>query len=257
MYIDTHSHIFSNEFENNRDAVIKRAQEQGVTKIVLPNIDSSSIESLLRLSTQYEGYCYPLIGIHPTSVKTGFEKELLVVEEYLSKHKFYGIGEIGLDLYWDKSTIDIQKQALRYQLQLAKKHRLPVVIHTRNAFEPILEVFDSENTSELKGIFHSFSGTYPNYLHILEYGGFFFGIGGVVTYKNGGVDKVVERMKLEHIVLETDSPYLTPVPMRGKPNESAYITYVAAKVAELKGVTVEEVAMTTTRNAESIFSFNS
>jgi len=244
------------DFDGDRLKVISRAKESGVGMMVLPNIDSSSVDALLGVANLHKGYCIPLMGLHPTSVKENFEDEVALVEKLLVEHKFYGVGEIGIDLYWDKTFLDQQKVAFRHQLKLAKKYTIPVVIHSRNSFDEILEIVDQEIDSTLKGVFHSFSGTLSNYHHIMDYQTFKIGIGGVVTYKHGGVDKVVEHMDLQSIVLETDSPYLSPVPLRGKRNESANIVLIAQRVAEILNLEVEEVARVTTENAISLFSLD-
>lgn len=251
--VDTHSHIYLHDFDQDRHQVIVRAKQAGVSCIIMPNIDSTSIDSLTMVANQYKGYCIPLMGLHPTSVKDNFEQELLIVEKHLSTKNFYGVGEIGIDLYWDKTHITQQREAFRFQIRLAKKIGLPIVIHSRDAFHEIFEIIDKENDKSLKGVFHSFSGTFEQYMHVLSYGGFKVGIGGVVTYKNGGLDKVVEQMNIEHIVLETDSPYLSPVPMRGKRNESSNLTYIANKVAAIMNIPVERVAEITTKNARDLF----
>jgi len=255
-FIDTHTHIFIDDFDVDRQSAINRAKEVGVKCMILPNIDSSSIEQLLSVTDLYDGYCLPLMGLHPTSVKKNFEQELALVEDQLGKNKFWGIGEIGIDLYWDKTFFEQQKVAFRHQLKLAKKHELPVVIHSRNAFDEILEIVDQEVDESLKGVFHSFSGSLSNYQHIMSYKSFMVGIGGVVTYKNGGVDKVLKDMNIQSILLETDSPYLSPVPLRGKRNESANIVHVARKVAEILNLPVENVAQATTQNAIKLFSLD-
>ena len=254
-FIDTHTHIFASEFNHDRKQAIERAKSVGVKYMVMPNIDSSSIDSLLKVSAEYENFCLPTMGLHPTSVKNNFEQELSVVESHLINSKFYGVGEIGIDLYWDKTHFEEQKVAFRYQLKLAKKLELPVIIHSRNSFAEIFEIVDQENNSDLRGVFHSFTGTLSDYNHIVNYGGFMVGIGGVVTYKNGGVDKILKSMNLDHILLETDSPYLSPVPQRGKRNESANIIFIAKRVAEILEIDIEQVADVTTKNANSLFSF--
>jgi TatD DNase family protein len=254
-FIDTHTHIFASEFNHDRKQTIERAKSVGVKCMVMPNIDSSSIDSLLKVSAEYENFCLPTMGLHPTSVKNNFEQELSVVESHLMTSKFYGVGEIGIDLYWDKTHFEEQKIAFRYQLKLAKKLKLPVIIHSRNSFAEIFEIVDQENNSDLRGVFHSFTGTLSDYNHIVNYGGFMVGLGGVVTYKNGGVDKILKSMNLDHILLETDSPYLSPVPQRGKRNESANIIFIAKRVAEIFEIDIEQVADVTTKNANSLFSF--
>lgn len=251
---DTHTHIFTEDFNPDRVDAVNRAKSVGVMGMVLPNIDSQSISSLISAAEEFPGYCFPCMGLHPTSVKANFERELEIVEGWFQKYKFYGVGEIGIDLYWDKTYLEQQKEAFRYQLQLAKRLNLPVIIHARNSFDEILSIVDQENDENLKGVFHSFSGDMNCYRHIIEYGGFMIGIGGVVTYKNGGVDTVVGQMDINHTVLETDSPYLSPVPRRGKRNESSNLIYTATKVAELLNYPVEQVGLITTRNACNLFS---
>jgi TatD DNase family protein len=255
QFIDTHSHLFSEEFNTDRALVIGRAKDAGVKCVVLPNIDSSSIQAVMDTTKEFHGFCFPTMGLHPTSVKENFEQELQIVEQMLESHRFYGVGEIGIDLYWDKTHIDQQKIAFRHQLQLAKKHNLPVIIHSRNSFDEILEIVDQEVDSSLKGVFHSFSGDINHYKRILEYKSFYIGLGGVVTYKNGGVDKLIPHMDLSKVLLETDSPYLTPVPYRGKRNESAYIQLVATKIADILSIPTETVASITTSNAIELFDF--
>ena len=254
--IDTHSHIYTKEFDNDRTEVIHRSREAGVSRIILPNIDVHSIAPLMDLANRYKGCCVPLMGLHPTSVKDDFRDQLAIIEEHLRKDRFWGVGDIGIDLYWDKTFINQQKDAFRYQVKLAKEMKLPIVIHTRNAFDEIFEVLDDENDDSLSGIFHSFSGNIDHYNHIVGYGGFFIGIGGVITYKNGGLDTLVREMNIEHIVLETDSPYLPPVPHRGKRNESSYIIHVAQKMAEVFNLPIHRVAAITTSNALTLFKLN-
>ena len=254
--IDTHSHIFVQEFDVDREQAIARAAEVGVSKLLLPNIDSTSISRLLETSQAYPDVCYPLMGLHPTSVGKDFEKELEIIEDWFSRHKFYGIGEIGIDLYWDKTYIEQQIEAFTYQIRLAKKLKLPIVIHARNSFNEIFEVLDKETDESLTGIFHSFTGGENEYKRIMSYGGFLLGIGGVVTYKHGGVDKVIPLMSTSQIVLETDSPYLSPVPNRGKRNEPANLIYTAKRVADLLGVDIHDLATATSANAVKLFGLN-
>lgn len=256
IFVDTHSHLYVPEFDSDRKEVIARADEVGIKYHILPDIDSSTTEKVLSVSSQYPGKCFPLIGLHPTSVKTNFEKDLEHVEQMLADHKFFGIGEIGIDLYWDKTYFEQQKGAFRHQLKLAKKHKLPVVIHSRNSFDEIFSIVDQENDSSLAGVFHSFSGNIEHYKHIKSYKGFKVGIGGVVTYKNGGVDKLILQMELADIILETDTPWLSPVPKRGHRNESQNLIFTAQKVAELVNLPLEEIARITTINAQNLFNFN-
>jgi len=253
IFVDSHSHIFDKDFDSDRLEVIKRASEQGVKYHVLPNIDSTYSDRVLEVARDYKGICFPLIGLHPTSVSENYEAELLHVDNMLKKEKYYGIGEIGIDLYWDKTYLEQQKIAFRHQLKLAKKNGLPVVIHSRNSFDEIFEIVDQENDSSLRGVFHAFTGTFEQYQRIIEYGGFKVGIGGIVTYKNGGLDKVVTKMNLSDIILETDSPYLTPVPKRGQRNEGQNIILIAQKISEILGLPLEEIAKVTTVNSLELF----
>jgi len=254
ILVDSHSHLFDKDFDTDRAEVIARAAVAGVKYHILPNIDSKYTEKVLAVSKEYKGVCFPLIGLHPTSVDSNFESELAHVEEMIQKHKFYGIGEIGIDLYWDKTHIEQQKIAFKHQLRLAKKLELPVVIHSRNSFDEIFEIVDKENDSTLRGVFHSFTGTLEQYNHVIEYGGFKVGIGGIVTYKNGGINLVVPKMDLSNILLETDSPYLTPVPKRGQRNEGQNLIYIAQKISELLDIPLDEVAKITTKNSLELFS---
>ena len=254
MFVDSHSHIYSEEFSSDRNEVIARGLMSGVNKIILPNIDSSTIKPLLDLADSKPNLFIPLIGLHPTSVKEDFRKELEIMEYWLNKRKFYGIGEIGIDLYWDKTFITEQIEAFRIQLRWAKKGRIPVVIHLRDSFQEVMEVVEQEKDDSLRGVFHSFGGTIEQAEQIINLK-FKIGIGGVVTFKNSGLDAVVPHINLEHILLETDSPWLAPVPHRGKRNESAYITDVAAKIASLHQISVEKVGRITTQNAKQLFGF--
>jgi len=253
MLTDTHTHLYLEEFDHDRDRVIENAIQLGVKRFFLPNIDSSSIDALLTLTRAYPENCFPMIGLHPCSVKENFEEELALVEDWLSKEKFYAIGEIGIDLHWDKTFFEQQKAAFRKQIELAKKLRLPIVIHSRNSFDEIFNIIDDLNDDNLKGIFHCFSGTLEQAEKIISYGGFKLGIGGVVTFKNAGLDKVVSQIDVKHIVLETDAPYLTPAPHRGKRNESAYLLHIAQKTADIYNIPVEKLAEITTDNSQSIY----
>ena len=253
MLVDTHTHLYATEFDPDRDAVIRKAIDNGVEKFFLPNIDSSSIPSLFDLCKKFPHNCFPMMGLHPCSVNNKYGDELHVVEHWLGKRKFYAIGEIGIDLYWDKTFINQQKDAFAQQIELAKDHELPIVIHTRNSFNETFEIVSQMNDEKLKGIFHCFSGTLEEADKIISLGGFKLGIGGVLTFKNSGLDKVVKDIALENIVLETDSPYLAPVPHRGKRNESSYLVLVAEKLAEIKNTDLASVADMTTKNAFEIF----
>ncbi|MGQ8336432.1 TatD family hydrolase [Sunxiuqinia sp. A32] len=252
MLIDTHSHIYSEDFNSDIDEVINHAYENGVRKIVLPNIDSSSVKKMLDLVDSYPQICFPLMGLHPTSVTEDYEEELTLVEYWLTKRKFYGIGEIGIDLYWETRFLEEQQTAFTYQLRLATKYKIPVVIHVRESFDEVYEILMMEKTADLQGVFHSFTGTKEQADKIIDLG-FKLGVGGIVTFKNSGLDKVLQDVDLSHMILETDSPYLTPAPNRGKRNESANIIYIAQKVADLHQISIDEVARITTENATKLF----
>lgn len=250
---DTHTHLYSEQFENDIDEVIKNAIKNGVSRFFLPNIDASYTEKMLQLAKKYPQQLFPMIGIHPCSIKENYKEELTHVEQWLKKESFCAIGEIGIDLFWDKSFLKQQQEAFCLQIELAKKHNLPFVIHCRDAFNEVFEILDAYNDDKMRGIFHCFTGNLVQANHIINYGNFKLGIGGVVTFKNAGLDKVVEQVEIENIVLETDAPYLAPVPFRGKRNESAYLLNIAQKIAEIKQLTVEEVAQITTNNSIEIF----
>jgi TatD DNase family protein len=251
--IDTHTHIFLPEFDDDRNQIVKKAQEKGVCQVLLPNVDSTTSSSLLSLADKYPDFCLPMMGLHPTSVDENYQDELKKVENWLAQRKFYAIGEIGIDLYWDKTYKSQQEEAFLHQIILAKKYNLPIVIHARESFNEIFKIVEKEMDDNLTGVFHAFTGNEKQADQIVDWG-FKIGIGGIVTFKNAGLDKVVNNIDINHIVLETDSPYLAPVPKRGKRNESAYIVYIAQKIAEIKNMTVEEVARITTNNAKHVFS---
>lgn len=252
MLIDTHSHIYSEDFSSDFDDVIQNAYKNNVKKIVLPNIDSGSAKHLIDLSNSYPHLCYPLMGLHPTSVDNDYKQELESVEYWLSKHKFYGIGEIGIDLYWSQTFLKQQEDAFRTQVQLAKSMKLPIVIHVRNSFDEVFKIVKEEQDGSLNGVFHCFTGAREEAEKIINLG-FFLGVGGVITFKNSNLDEVISHFSLSNIVLETDSPYLAPVPKRGRRNESSYLVYIAQKVADIFKVPVEEVARVTTGNARNLF----
>ncbi|MCE4563307.1 TatD family hydrolase [Maribellus sp. CM-23] len=252
MLIDTHSHIYSEEFIHDRDEALQRAYDNGIKKIILPNIDSGSIKHMLDLSDAYPHLCYPLIGLHPTSVDEDYKEELEAVEYWLNKRKFYGIGEIGIDLYWERKFIDEQKDAFRHQIRLAKSHNLPIVIHVRNSFEETYQIVKEEQDGSLRGTFHCFSGSAAEAQKVVDLG-FFLGIGGVLTFKNSNLEEVVSSVKVDNLLLETDAPYLAPVPKRGKRNESSYLVYIAQKLAEIYNISVTRVAEITTTNARGLF----
>lgn len=259
MIVDTHSHIYDSQFDADRDDVVARAIEAGVTKIVLPAVDSESHESLFDLVRRHPDSCLPLMGLHPTSVNDNpnFRDELQLVIDYISSPPdgvhFCGVGEIGLDLHWSRDFFAEQSEVFRAQLDLAIANRLPVVIHTRDCWDEMCEVLQKYKGAGLKGVMHSFSGTIEHYALIKSLGGFHFGIGGPVTYKNSKLAEVLAQMELTEILLETDSPYLPPVPYRGQRNESRYITKVAEKVAEIKGVTIEELEKVSSCSAVALF----
>ncbi len=251
--VDTHTHLYLDNYDADRDEVIKDAISKGVQHMLLPAIDSKTFDAMKRLEQDYPNNCFAMIGLHPTSVAANYESEMELVENELQKGEYVAIGEIGIDLYWDKTYVDEQKDAFRRQLKLAKKYQLPVAIHTRDSFDEIYPIMKDENTDELRGVFHCFTGSVEEANKIIDLG-FMMGIGGILTFKNSGLDKVVQTIPMEHLLLETDSPFLTPAPYRGKRNQSAYLTYIAAKLAEVKNIDIEEVALITTKNAKELFS---
>jgi len=252
MFIDTHTHLYSAEFDNDRYDRINDALSKSVNKFYLPNIDSTSIEGMLKLEIHFPDQCFPMMGLHPCSVKENYREELAIVKKWLELRRFSAIGEIGIDLYWDKTFFKEQELAFREQLFWALEYNYTVVIHCRNAFDEIFSILQSYEKLP-KGIFHCFSGDIIQAQKILSLGNFKLGIGGVVTFKNSGLDKVVEQLNLTDLVLETDAPYLAPFPFRGKRNESAYIPIIAEKIAQIKNITIEEVAKVTSQNAIEIF----
>lgn len=252
MIVDTHCHLYLDEFKNDIAEVIKRAEVEGVHKFYLPGIDSAEIENMLLLETMFPGKCMAMMGLHPCYVKENYLEEIELVKTWLEKRKFAAVGEIGLDFYWDKTFVAQQYEAFRLQIELSLQYNLPIVIHTREAMQECIDVVKEYRSSGIKGIFHCFGGTVDNANEIID-AGFYLGIGGVLTYKKSGLAEVLDKIDLKHIVLETDSPYLTPVPFRGKRNESSYLKFVIEKLAEIKKVSIEEVAAVTTANAEKIF----
>ncbi len=249
---DTHCHLYGEEFTGDIETVIKNALKEGVQKFYLPGIDSSAITAMLALEEQYVGKCIAMMGLHPCYVKENYKAELAIVHKWLVKRKFAAIGEIGLDFYWDKTFATEQYDAFRLQIEWAVQYNYPIVIHTRNAMQETINLVKEYQSKGLRGIFHCFSGSYESAKEIIDTG-FYLGIGGVVTYKNTGLAEVLTKIDLENLVLETDAPYLTPVPFRGKRNESSYLKYIVAKIAEIKQLPVEAVAAITTANAEKIF----
>lgn len=252
MLIDTHSHIYSEDFNHDIDEVMQRAYDNDVKKIILPNIDSGSIKRMLDLSDSYPHLCYPLMGLHPTSVSEDYKDELKAVEYWLEKRKFYGIGEIGIDLYWEQKFIKEQQNVFRDQLKMAKSANLPVVIHVRNSFDEVYAIVQEEQDGNLNGVFHCFNGSQTEAQKVSDIG-FYLGIGGVVTFKNSKLDEVIKSVDVKNLVLETDAPYLSPAPKRGRRNESAYLAFIAQKVAEIYDISVEEVAEITSANARNLF----
>lgn len=249
---DTHTHLYSEAFNEDRTKVIERALDQNVKRFFIPAIDSETTQAMYDLEKQFPDHIYLMMGLHPTSVSETVEQELKHVEEELAKRKFFAVGEIGIDLYWDKSFFEAQRKAFKRQIQLAKKHKLPIVIHCREAFDEVFEVLEEEKGEDLYGIFHCFTGTQVQAEQAISYN-MKLGIGGVVTFKNGKIDQFLNQIDLKHIVLETDSPYLAPKPYRGKRNESAYVVKVAEKLSDIYGVSLEEIAAQTTQNSKDIF----
>jgi len=249
---DTHTHLYAEEFDIDRDVMIQRAINAGVTRFFIPAIDSNYIQKMYALESDYPENVFLMMGLHPTYVKDNYLDELQMVEQELASRKFYAIGEIGIDLYWDKTHLKEQQIAFRRQIQLAKKYKLPIVIHCREAFDELFEILEEEKSTDLFGIFHCFSGTYEQALQAISYN-MKLGIGGVVTFKNGKIDQFINQIDLKHLVLETDSPYLAPIPFRGKRNESSYIVKVIEKLASLYGLSSEEIVLKTTENSKAIF----
>jgi len=253
MLIDTHTHLYLEQFDNDRELVMEAARDAGIGKMFLPNIEHAHTGKLLEMCLQYPEVCYPMTGLHPTHVKDDWPKELELIRNSLKNQQFYGIGETGIDLYWDKSTLEWQQQSFREHISMAKEFNLPIIIHARDSFDEILEILEAENSKKLFGIFHCFTGTLEQAERILKLQGFKLGIGGVVTFKNSGLDKVVAGIDLSNIVLETDSPYLAPAPFRGKRNESAYLVKIAEKLAEIYNLPFDDIERITTKNARLVF----
>ncbi|EOZ96886.1 Putative deoxyribonuclease YcfH [Indibacter alkaliphilus LW1] len=251
-FTDTHAHIYSKKYDSDRDDVIRSAEELGVEKIYMPNIDVESIDAMLEAELKYPGVCIPMMGLHPCDVKKDFEKQLYVMEDWISKREFAGIGETGLDLYWDKTFFEQQKEALRVQVQWAKEKKWPLILHCRESMDETIEIIRNEKTEELTGIFHCFSGSLEQAREIIELG-FLLGIGGVSTYKNGGLDKIIPELGVEHLVLETDGPYLAPVPHRGKRNSPEYIPLIARRIGDLLETGLDEISEKTQANSQGIF----
>jgi TatD DNase family protein len=254
MFVDTHTHLYDDRLtEAKQDEMIRRAFDSGVQKLYMPNCDQHTIPGMLRIAKDFPGQCLPMIGLHPTYIKNDYEEELSIIKSYLGKEPFAAIGEIGLDYYWDKTFVAQQKDAFERQIGWALQHKLPIVIHSREAMTDCIEIVRSKQNGKLRGIFHCFSGTMEEAQQIIDLG-FLLGIGGVVTYKsNKALQEIVQTVPLESLVLETDAPYLSPVPFRGKRNESSYLTFVAEKLAELRGISMDEVGQVTTANAKKLF----
>ena len=250
--IDTHTHLYLKQFNEDIDMVINRSKEIGVNKFIFPAIDSSHFNDMHNLKDKYPNSIYLMTGLHPTDVKENYKDELNFVVNTLKTNNYVAIGEIGIDLYWDKSFLKQQQEAFKFQIRLAIEHDLPIVIHCRESFNEIFEILDKENRNELRGVFHCFTGTFEEAQRAIDLG-FVLGIGGVVTFKNGGIDKFLHKIDLKNIVLETDSPYLAPVPFRGKRNESSYIIHVLEKLSEIYGISKEKIAEITSKNAEKVF----
>ncbi len=252
IFTDTHTHLYSSQFQDDRNEMIQRAKEAGVSRLFVPSIDSSYTQKMYDLESQFPENVYLMMGLHPTYVKENYLEELAHVETEMARRKFYAVGEIGMDLFWDKSFLKEQQHAFQHQIQLAKKYQLGINIHCRDAFDETFEVLESEKASDLFGIFHCFTGDLEQAQRAISLG-MKLGIGGVATFKNGKIDQFLNEIDLKHIVLETDSPYLAPVPHRGKRNESSYITLVAQKLSEVYNLPIEEIARITTENSKAIF----
>jgi TatD DNase family protein len=252
-FIDTHAHLYDEAFASEEDSAVARAVEAGVNKIVFPDIDSQTRSLMFEIADRHEGTVFPCLGLHPTSIGADWEEELARMESWMDR-KIWAIGEIGMDCYWSKEFIKEQQNALRLQLELADRLALPVIIHSRESTELIINVLKECRHLSMKGVFHAYSGSVETWRELQKLGDWYVGIGGVLTYKKASIAETVKEIPLDRILLETDSPYLTPVPFRGKRNESSYIPYIADRLAELKGITVEEVSHTTTANARKLFS---
>ena len=250
--VDTHAHLFLEEFNKDLDETVQRARDAGINKVFLPNVDRSTFSRMMEISEKFSGFCFPMIGLHPTSVKENYLDELGYLTTFIGNNTFYAVGETGIDLYWDKTFIREQQDAFIRQIRLAKELSLPLVIHSRDSYDEIFEIMDEHHGDGLSGIFHSFTGNLEQAGKIQEYG-FLLGIGGIVTFKNSGLDRVVADIPMESIVIETDSPYLSPVPRRGKRNEPSHLVYTAEKIAEIYHVKLEDVARITTENASRLF----
>ena len=252
MITDTHTHLYSSQFKEDQKEMIKRAKDAGVSRFFIPAIDASYTENMLKLEEDFPLDVYLMMGLHPTSVKENYLDELAHVKEWIDKRNFYAIGEIGIDLYWDKTFLKQQQEAFRIQIKWAKEKKTPIVIHCRDAFDEIFEILETEKSEDLRGIFHCFTGTKEQALQAISYN-MKLGIGGVVTFKNGKIDTFLNEIDIAHLVLETDAPYLAPAPYRGKRNESAYITNVVDKLVDIYGLSFKEISEITTQNSKDVF----
>ncbi len=255
MFVDTHTHLFVDAFDEDRSEIVQKAIDAGVEKMLLPNIDIDTIDAMNHLAKDFPNNCYPMMGLHPGSVKEDWEERLEIIRKNLFDGGYIAVGEIGMDLYWDTTFVKEQAEAFRRQVEWAKELQLPIVIHAREAFEPIFEILDEINDDRLTGVFHCFTGNIEQANHAIQYGGFKLGIGGVLTYKKAALDQVLEQVDLKHLILETDSPYLPPVPYRGKRNESSYILHIAEKLTDVYGVPLSQIEEMTTNSAKELFQF--
>ena len=254
QFIDTHSHLYSSQFDEDRTQAINNAISSGVSTILFPNISSEYTKGMLELCDEFPENCFPMMGLHPCDVnEDNIEAELLHVEQELAKGKYIAVGEIGLDLYWDKTKLKIQEKAFIHQIELAKKNKLPIAIHVRDSFAEAIEIIEKLNDENLRGVFHCFTGSVEDAQKVINLGNFYLGIGGVLTFKNSGLDKTIAAIELQNLILETDAPYLAPTPFRGKRNESKYIVNIADKLAEVHQIEIEDVAKITTLNAKKLF----
>ncbi len=252
-FTDTHTHLYSEQFDNDRHEIVQKAIKSGVKKIILPGIDSSYIQAQTELVNSFPENCFQGIGLHPTHLKDNLKKELEIVKQNLKNKNVVAIGEIGIDLYWDKSNLENQKIAFEHQVLLAKKHKLPIIIHVRDAFDETFEIIEKLNDNQLTGVFHSFVGTPEQARKIISFRGFKIGINGIVTFKNSGLDKTVSQIPIEYILLETDAPWLAPTPFRGKRNESSYLINIARKLSEIYDISLEKLSEITNKNASDLF----
>ncbi|MAS52037.1 MAG: hydrolase TatD [Flavobacteriales bacterium] len=253
MLIDTHAHFYLKEFEDDLKDCVQRSKDNGVQQVLMPNVDVESIERMHLLEDEYSDFFKSMMGIHPCYVKKGYQQELDTCKSWFEKRNYCSVGEIGIDLYWDKTTLGIQQDAFRQQIRWAKEFDKPIVIHARESFSEIFDILDEENDDALKGVFHCFTGEVDEAKKVMSYGGFKIGVGGVLTYKKSGLDKTIQQVPLSELVLETDAPYLAPTPKRGKRNESSYLLYIAEKLAEVKQETLKTIAEVTTENARELF----